>query len=252
MSIIADSHHRTVEFKLMATRSQVEILESWRDSQRWVWNEGLGLLMEYESLQRTELYIKALSDPTAKGMPSYRKNMGLDSSTEYDASGIELRLLRLNRKGYGASSQIATGRGDDYRPCCAIQIEQRLKYPNYMGLTGYITKGRYPHARALDGVPMVWVAGTLKSLAESWKAFKDGKRAMAQIPKFKSKKRGDKVRSLYCGQPTSVRIEGDRIFLPGSSVLGGLKVVNHQLAKRWHGENAPLGSCSRHRGYTCN
>jgi putative transposase len=237
MSIIAESQHRTVEFKLMATCSQVEILESWRDSQRWVWNEGLGLLMEYESINRAKFYALALSDPTHKSVTTYRtKRLELEATTPCDPSGIEFRLLRLDRKGLGSVCQIATGKGKDYRPCSPIKIQERLKYPNYMGLTGYITKGRYPHARALEGVPMVWVAGTLKSLAESWKAFKDGKRAMAQIPKFKSKKRGDKIRSLYCGQPTSVRIEGDRIFLPGSSVLGGLKVVNHQLAKRWHGE----------------
>jgi len=103
--------------------------------------------------------------------------------------------------GYGASSQIATGRGDDYRPCCAMQIEQRLRSSNFIGLSAYMTRQRYPDTRALEGVPMVWVKGTLKSLAESWKAFKDGKRAMAQLPKFKSKKRGDRVRSLYCPQP---------------------------------------------------
>ena len=227
--------HRTVEFKLSPTCSQMQILESWRDAQRWVWNEGLGLLMEYESIQRTDLYIKALSDPTAKGMKSYRKNMGLDDSTLYDVEGIEIRLLRLNRKGYGASSQIATGRGDDYRPCCAIQLEQRLRSPSFIGLSGYMTRQRYPDVPALDGVPMVWVKGTLKSLAESWKAFKDGKRAMSQLPKFKSKKRGDRVQSLYCPQPETIRIDGDRIYLPGSTALGGLKVVNHQLAKRWHG-----------------
>lgn len=233
------AQHRTVEFKLMPTIAQSQILDSWRDAQRWVWNEGLGLLMEYESMQRTELYIKALSDPTAKGMKSYRRNMGIESDAEFDVEGIEFRSLRLNRKGYGASSQIATGRGDDYRPCCAMQIEQRLRSSNFIGLSAYMTRQRYPDTRALEGVPMVWVKGTLKSLAESWKAFKDGKRAMAQLPKFKSKKRGDRVRSLYCPQPETVRIDGDRIYLPGSTTLGGLKVVNHQLAKRW-----PGGKCT--------
>ena len=42
---------KTIEFKLQLNKTQQAIIDSWLDSLRWVWNEGLSLLLEYHHHQ---------------------------------------------------------------------------------------------------------------------------------------------------------------------------------------------------------
>jgi len=43
---------KTLEFKLQLNKAQSQQVDSWLDVQRWVWNEGLALLKDFEA-QRT-------------------------------------------------------------------------------------------------------------------------------------------------------------------------------------------------------
>lgn len=201
---------KTVEFKLKLNNSQQVIIDSWLESSIWVWNEGLSLLLEYHHHKYYDWLEKKLCDS------NYRK--------------CQLKFSKKN--AFSAFCPIAAGR--NAYPICTLEIvESRLKYGNYQGLTGYITKTRYPDCEHLKGVPSKFVAGTLKHLAESWKAYTDKKRDNAHRPKFKSKLRGDKITSLYCIQPENITVLGNTVKCPGIAVLGELKVVNKNLEKRW-------------------
>ncbi|MGK7899401.1 MAG: type V CRISPR-associated protein C2c8 [Xenococcus sp. (in: cyanobacteria)] len=199
---------KTVEFKLKLNNSQQTIIDSWLESMRWVWNEGLSLLLEYHHHKYYDWLDKKIED--------------------HDYRRCHLRFSKRN--AFAASCPIAVGR--DANPVCPTPIpEPRLKYDNYKGLVGYITKTRYPDH--LQGIPTKFVAGTLKHLAESWKAYKDKKRDIAHLPKFKSKQRGDKITSLYCIQPQKIKVLENGIKCPGSKLLGELSIVNKNLKKRW-------------------
>ena len=225
---------KTLEFKLSLTHQQEAICNEWLEAMRWVWNEGLGLLIEHEQYARQEFYLKALTQPNEKGIKQFRKNMGIPLETSYDVEGVKFRQIYLNKKGIGSNCKIAVGRGDDYFPCQPATLHKpRLKTANFLGLSGWMTKQRYPDVNAIKGVPATYLKGTLKNLAESWKAYKDKKRVDSHLPKFKSKRRGDKVKSLYTFQPETIKIQGNHIKLPGSKILGSLKVVNKGLSKRW-------------------
>jgi putative transposase len=201
---------KTVQFKLKLNHSQQSIIDSWLESLRWVWNEGLSLLLECHHHQ----YYAWLEKKT--GSSDYRKC-----------------FLSFSRKNaFAASCPIASGR--NAYPSSPLEIPPpRLKYDNYKGLTGYMTKERYPERQFLQGIPAKFVAGTLKHLAESWKAYKDRKRDNANLPSFKSRLRGDKITSLYCLQPESIKLLKNAVKCPGTKVLGNLKIVNRNLEKRW-------------------
>ena len=38
---------KTAQFKLNLDSKQISLIDSWLESLRWVWNEGLSLLLEY-------------------------------------------------------------------------------------------------------------------------------------------------------------------------------------------------------------
>lgn len=201
---------KTIEFKLKLNNSQQTIIDSWLESLRWVWNEGLSLLLEYHHHKYYAWLEKKLGD-------SDYRNCFLQFSP---------------KNAFAARCPIAAGR-NAYRISPLEVPPARLKYDNYQGLTGYITKSRYPDCQHLQGIPINFVAGTLKHLAESWKAYQDKKRDNAHIPKFKSKLRGDKITSLYCIQPKSIKLGKNTVVCPGTKVLGKLKIVNKNLEKRW-------------------
>ena len=201
---------KTVEFKLKLNNFQQLVIDSWLESLRWVWNEGLSLLLEYHHHRYYDWLEKQISDR------DYRK--------------CHLRFSKKN--AFAATCLIAVGRNT--YPICPTPIpEPRLKYDNFTGLTGHITKKRYSDYQHLQGIPAKFVAGTLKHLAESWKAYKEKKRDNAHLPKFKSKQKGHKITSLYCIQPENIKVQGNTVKCPGSKVLGELKIVNNNLEKRW-------------------
>ena len=201
---------KTIEFKLKLNRTQQNTIDSWLDSLRWAWNEGLSLLLEYHHHKYYAWLEKKVS-----------------------ASDYRQCYLKFSPKNaFAASCPIAAGK--KAYPISPLDAPHpRLKYDNYKGLVGYITKIRYPDCKHLQGIPAKFVAGTLKHLAESWKAYKDKKRANSHVPRFKSKRKGDKVTSLYCIQPENIRVLEKTVKCPGSSVLGELKIINQNLEKRW-------------------
>ena len=209
---------KTAEFKLNLDSKQTSLIDSWLESLRWVWNEGLSLLLEYHHHK----YYDWL---------------------EHKGFGNEYRRCYLKfsaKNAFAASCTIATGKSDNLRPCQpTIVTTARLKSDNFIGLSGQITKSRYSHRKELEAIPSKFIAGTLKHLAESWKAYKDKKRGNSYLPKFKSKIRGDKISSLYCIQPESIKVLNHSVKSPGSKLLGALKVVNQNLKKRWDFSKQP-------------
>ena len=232
---------KTIEFKLDLNKSQRLTIDSWLDSMRWVWNEGLGLLLEYHSFKYYDWAKKTVE------------------KQGYSFDGVDLRRVEFSRKAFAATCRIGFGSGDRIYSVEPIRLPEkpRLDVDNYLGskgkkgLAGWMTKSNYPDQPQIDGVPMVFVKGTLKNLFESWKAYKDKSQAKRYIPKFKSKRKGDNVKSLYCLQPEAIKTKGDRIKCPGIDVLGSLKVVNKGLSKRWCEFIQPrtLKICKRASGY---
>ena len=178
---------KVAEFKLNLDSKQISTIDSWLESLRWVWNEGLSLLLEYHHhkyydwLEKKEIVVAG----------EYRR----------------CHLKFSARNAFAATCQIGVGKSDNLRLCQPTTIfPPRLKFDNFMGLSGWITKSRYSHVEAFKGIPSKFIAGTLKHLAESWKAYKDKKRSNSHLPKFKSKFRGDKISSLYCVQPDNIKV----------------------------------------------
>ena len=203
---------KTAEFKLRLDSNQKSLIDSWLESLRWVWNEGLSLLLEYHHHKYYQWLEK-------KGFNGNYKKCYLKFST---------------KKAFVATCQIAVGKKDNLFLCQPTTVATpRLKADNFQGLTGWITKSRYNHRQELKAIPAKFIAGTLKHLAESWKAYKDKKRPTSHQPKFKSKRRGDKVSSLYCIQPENIKVLQNSVKTPGSKLLGTLKIVNQNLRKRW-------------------
>ncbi|GFE71811.1 type V CRISPR-associated protein C2c8 [Chroococcus sp. FPU101] len=231
----SDLAPKTIEFKLDLTKAQQQIVDSWLNSMRWVWNEGLSLLLEHQSLKYYEWLEKQLN---LQRLPT---------------EGIEKRRVSFSKKGFSATCQISSKKGDRFYPCCSLPLppSPRLKGDGYKFLVGWLTRERYREQSALYGVPMKFVSGTLKHLADSWKAYKDKTQLQRHLPKFKSYKRGERITSLYCLQPENIKVKPNGVICPGVEVLGELKIVNKGLLKRWDFNIKPrtLQICKRPSGY---
>ncbi|WP_036486834.1 type V CRISPR-associated protein C2c8 [Myxosarcina sp. GI1] len=226
---------KTVEFKLKLNKIQRATIDSWLESLRWVWNEGLGLLLEFHHQKYYNWLEKKLVGVSAN---SFRADDRSVISRDREFRKCYLKFSKTN--AYAASCPISVGKTP--HPVCPLPVPQpRLKYDNFKGLIGYITKTNYADCPHLKGIPAKFIAGTLKHLAEAWQAYKDKKRTIAHQPKFKSKLRGDRLKSLYCIQPENItlHINHNTFACPGVSVLGKLKVLNKNLEKRWQEEIKP-------------
>ncbi|MBP0022318.1 MAG: type V CRISPR-associated protein C2c8 [Cyanobacteria bacterium SBLK] len=227
---------KTLEFKLDLNKHQQATIDSWLDSLRWVWNEGLELLLEYQSFK----YYEWLEKQVTKAGGSFE--------------GVERRYLQFSKRSFSATCKIGVGRKGEVRPVQPLPIPRdkpRLKTDSFMGLCGWMTKKHYPDEEALKGVPLYFIRGTLKRLSEAWKAYKDKKQPQRYLPKFKSVRRGDLVTSLYCLDPKAIAIENGLAKCPGTKVLGVLRTINKGLSKRWDETIQPrtLKICKRPSGY---
>ncbi len=146
---------KTIEFKLDLNNSQRLTIDSWLDSMRWVWNEGLSLLLEYHCFKYYDWAKKTVE------------------KQGYSFDGVDWRWIEFSKKSFAATCRVGVRRGDNVYPVEPTRLPEkpRLKTDSHKGLSGWMTKSNYPDQPQIDGVPMAFVKGTLKNLFESWKAY---------------------------------------------------------------------------------
>jgi len=193
---------KTIEFKLSLNQAQQTKVEDWLDVQRWVWNQGLRLLEEFEAFH---VWNKAEKHwfPCCPLPWEYYK----------DADGQLVPFTRLVKT-------------KSYRMACPISQVYRqpqLRSPNFFGLAYYFVKKKHQDKSWFCKVPSKITLGTLKSLADAWQQFKLGKR---KRPHYKGRK--DKIKTLINNNAKSIKVLGKQIRLPK---LG--KVTVKTLDKRW-------------------
>ena len=193
---------RTVEFKLSLNQSQRVKVDKWLAVQRWVWNEGLRLLEDFEAFTAWDKVGKQWIACCPIPWEYYR-----------DSNGQLVPFTRLART-------------KPYRMACSIPQTYRfpkLKSPTYFGLGYYFAQKNHQDKPWFCEVPSKFVSGTLKFLADAWQEYKSGKR---QHPRYKQYK--DKIKTLFNTNAKYVRVSGKQISLPK---LG--KVAVKTLDKRW-------------------
>ena len=193
---------RTVEFKLSLNRYQQAKVDSWLTIQRWVWNQGLHLLEESNSFSTWDKVSQSWVPCCPIPWTYYR-----------DSVGQLIPFTRIAKK-------------KPYRMSCPKPQAYRkplLESPTFFGLLYYFAQKNHSDKPWFCDVPCRFVAGTLKSLADAWTAYKSGKR---KRPRYKQYK--DKFRTLTNNNAKPVKISGKRITLPK---LG--KVTVKTLDRRW-------------------
>lgn len=193
---------RTVEFKLSLNQTQQAQIEQWLNIQRWVWNEGLRLLEEFEDFAAWNKMEKQWV-PCCPIPWEYYK----------DESGQLVSFTRLARTR-------------PYRTACPIRQLYRppkLESPTFFGLTSFFAQKNHQDKPWFCEVPSKFVSGTLKSLADAWQEYKSGKRKHPRYKRYQ-----DKIKTLINNNSKSIRVSGKQITLPK---LG--KVTVKTLDKRW-------------------
>ena len=176
---------KTLEFKAYLTPRQTEKVESWLKAMRWVWNKGLALLNEY--------------------------------SHHYF---FDKRFKEAYRCCYVGWEYHWTKDGDEWkpeRPYCSLNYGQRCLLPDaepelgndsYYSLTTCFTHEKHKDKPWFTDVPSKFIKGTLKSLADSWMAWK---KRIRKRPR--RKKTQDPITTLIFVGAKS-RIEGRRVSAP--------------------------------------
>lgn len=231
---------KVLEFKLDLNKSQQQLVDSWLEDLRWVWNEGLALIQELHHFNYYEWLDKKLD------------KLGIDKGD------IRRCYLKFSKSSaFAAVCPIATGKGDDLRPISSILLPEK---PRLRGLKYVvISKKNYqlsdafnrPLFDAINRVPSKYINGVLALLSKAWASYTDKGRTTSHAIKFKSKLRGDSVNTLYSFQPETIAVEDGKIFCPGFRWLGLLSVVNNGLLKRWPADVQPrtLKICRKASGY---
>lgn len=209
---------KTLEFKLDLNQAERRTIEQWLSVLRWVWNEGLGLLIENDTFSA---YCK--DDKKRYGccpMPwEYRWRLKSDSPiVDQPTEGA--------KKDWIPISYTPIAYTKPYRQFCPIPQyyrEPRLDMPTSFSLSGYFAHKRHSDKPWLKAVPANFIRGTLHSLSISWERYKSGKGGK---PKFKRK--GDVLGSLVHEDGKSIGIKGDLVRIPK---LGTFRV--RHLIKQW-------------------
>lgn len=218
---------KTLEFKLYLNRPQSLLLSSWLDRGRKVWNNGLAVLLE-------------------KDQQDWRKKAGLDPM-----EGNEVWQWYPNKVGdktvFGACCAITVydRKSQEHRRACPIRHPQVLNGA---------PRSLIYQATKLDNFCTRFKNGIVSDLLESWKAYKDKKRPMARMPKFKGKrfplkslsnanasttvklKGNNKIQFPLIGE---VRTKGLKGRVPANSVISEARICRKasgwylQLAVRW-------------------
>lgn len=193
---------KTVEFKLSLNQSQQAKVNEWLNVQRWVWNQGLQLLEEFDAFTAWDKDSKAWV-PCCPVQWDYYK----------DDNGQLIPFTRLARV-------------KPYRIACPIpQLyrQPQLKSRTFFGLGYYFAQKNHLDKPWFCQVPIKFVFGTLQSLANSWSEYKAGKRKRPRHKRYK-----DKIKTLIHNNAKRIKVSGRQITLPK---LG--RVTVKTLDKRW-------------------
>ena len=198
---------KTLEFKLHLSSTQESKIEQWLSVQRWVWNEGLALLKDFEAQRHYNKQDKAYA-PCCP-IP-----------WEYHWGKDEKGKWQLERP----YSVIAEGKRR-YPPKCRTLRPVRLDRDSEYSLVPLFAYKLHSDKPWLKECPYKLTQGTIKLLATSWAEYRKGKR---KSPRFKTAKGRYANKTLNDTQSGNARVDGDRIRLPK---LGWLRV--RSLGKRW-------------------
>ena len=221
---------KTLEFKLRLNRAERETVNQWLSTLRWVWNEGLGLLIEcdrYSAFNKTD---------APEGETKEQKAIRLRRAPMCPI-GWEYRYLKQGDEWipvpYSERAYVKP-----YRPFCPLRShhehgaesdqpwdyhEPKLNHPSLYDLQGYFTHKNHPNNDRLKDVPANFIRGTLHSLSTAWDRYKGRKGGQ---PKFKRK--GQTGGSLIHEDGKAIVVKGDTVRVPK---LGIFRVRG--LIKRW-------------------
>jgi len=193
---------KTVEFKLPLNQSQQARVDSWLNAQRWVWNQGLRLLEEFEAF-------------TAWNKAEKQWVACCPIQWDYYKDDNQ-RLVPFCR----------VAKTKPYRMFCScpqFYRQPELQTPTFFGLNYYFAQKNHRDKPWFCDVPNTFTFGTLKALADAWHQYKAGKRKRPRYKGYRSK-----IKTLVNINAKSTKIKGTKIALVK---LGQLSVKT--LDKRW-------------------
>lgn len=242
---------KTLEFKLSLNQAEEQTIAQWLSVMRWVWNEGLGLLIENEifSAYCKESKIKISMDDQERlqrvgrvynldlaslGTIAEEFLVAKDNELTITAPGERVSCCPLpweyrwqkDGDAWVAIPYVQIAFKKPYRQFCPIpQLyrEPRLDQPSQFSLGKYFAHKRHPDKPWLKSVPANFIRGTLHALSTAWERYKAGK---AGKPKFKHK--GDVWGALVHEDGKQIRLDGDQVRIPKLGVFRA-----RHLLKRW-------------------
>lgn len=203
---------KTITFRAYLNSTQTAICEDWLNALKWVWNEGLGLLVEHDNFSAYHKKDRK-SYPCSPIGWQYRFEKNSKGEWEPFAPYCEL----FPKKG----PRFCPLPDSDFTPRIGLNIGS----DPYKSLTKYFAAKNHADRPWFTAVLSDIVRGTLKSLGDAWVAYKKGIR---KKPRFKGK--NDKITTLIRVNAKSTRI-GKR-FVDGGRILGHIKTDN-TLSERW-------------------
>jgi len=264
---------KTLEFKLYLTRSQQETIDNWLSALKYPWNKGVELIHTFNDFNYYDKRFKTLAPccPIASYNHKLRivnaKNREkkqqlreneylscpigwkLDDYTGFSTS-LETRELMQVLVDEGKTLE-KVGTRSPYgiypiRPFASGKLVTNLSYFELLSVFAHKRNVDRPWFIDADepwftDVDSKIIAGMVKTLADSWQAFLDGKR---KPPKFKGKNK--RIDTLINNNSKDIRVEGDRIKLPK---IGFVRAKG--LAKRWNQGLVfcPMKICRKASGY---
>ena len=192
---------KTLEFKAYLTPQQSQKVELWLKSLRWVWNKGLALLNEYDLYHHSDKRFKSRYRCSPVGWQYHWTKDG-------DGWKTERPYCSLN---YG-------------QRCLLPEAKPELDADSFFSLSSYFAAKNHEDKLWFIQIPSVFVRGTLKSLIDSWKAWKSGVRKRPR-----RKRPQDTITTLINSDAKSTRIE-DRTI--GVAKLGKVR-ADRSIAERW-------------------
>ncbi len=183
---------QTSGYKLYLNQNQQRTIDGWMESLRWVWNEGLGLLKEFDAFSHYDKFSK--SQVACCPLPwQYRWTKEQD------------RWIAI------AYTPIAFLK--PYRSFCPLNQdwkEPRLTNATAFGLAAYFAHKRHPDKPWLQAIPTSFIRGVTTSLATAWEQYK--KKPQRGIPRFK--RFGETSSTLINPDSKKINIEGRKVKIP--------------------------------------
>ncbi len=208
---------KTLVFKLdRLSKSDIQSLEQWLRSLRWVWNEGLRMLEELDAFTAT-----CSETVDVEGRPKKVWHRA-------PCCPLPWQYRRIDKNGLWEPGNMAAytyiARKKPYAQFCPLvqdYKEPRLDQPTNFSLAKYFAHKRHLDKPWLAAIPAWFIRGTCHSLAESWQRYKSGKSGK---PRFKSYR--DTTDTLIHEDPKSFKVEpvNDRDGLIRIPKLGVFRV----------------------------